>query len=138
MFVIGTLAILGALLVDRAFGVDVTILGRLKSPDEQAEWRQLRDPKDDVAEIYGVVEPPRGRNRVLVAEGDPRLIIPEEDPERRLLFVDRADGDSVVFADQVRFVARVVAALLLFAALGVLIIDRARTRRAASRTASSS
>lgn len=83
------LLVLGAGALDLVLGHEVTLLHAPKSPEEQAEWRRLRDPRDDPAEIYG--QPEGAPLRVLVARD--RLLAPPEAPGRLLLVVDRAGGD---------------------------------------------
>lgn len=87
---IAALALSGAGLLDLAAGVEVTLLHNVKDAQEQAEWRRLRDARDDPAEIYG--QPDGAPLRVLVFDRS-RLIAPAEAPDRRLLGVDRAGGD---------------------------------------------
>src|SRR5262245_61010736 len=54
-----------------AFSEVVRILARRNDPRDEAEARRLRDPRDDVAEVYGI------------PEGDPvRVVFP--DPAARI------------------------------------------------------
>ncbi|MFM8386607.1 MAG: hypothetical protein ACKOCB_07330 [Planctomycetia bacterium] len=90
------LAIAAALLactagvVDLWLGHEVTLLHATKGPEEQAEWRRLRDARDDPAEIYG--QPEGSPLRVIVPRS--RLLAPPEAPGRLLLPVERARGEA--------------------------------------------
>lgn len=67
----------------------VTVITNVHSEAERAEARRTRDPRDDIAEIYGV---PIGSPIDLVISGrgaKSRCIAPVEAPDRR--FVDRRD-----------------------------------------------
>ncbi len=116
---IAALALLGAGLLDLVAGVEVTLLHNVKSAQEQAEWRRLRDARDDPAEIYG--QPDGDPLRVLDFDHS-RLITPVEAPERRLLGVDRAAGDVPLQSRTLWRYALSVAlpALLLAGVLGLL------------------
>ncbi len=117
-----------ALTLDAAFGVEVTILSRRWSAEEEREQRRLRDPRDDVAEIYGT---PEGRPvRVLFPRRE-SLIEPREEPGRRLLAVDRLRGDTVLQSSAVRFAGLVAGAVFLLA--GGILVLLAPSRGAPSR-----
>ncbi|MFM8979336.1 MAG: hypothetical protein ACKOSS_02570 [Planctomycetia bacterium] len=75
--------------LDLGWGHEVTLLHARKSAGEQAEWRRLRDPRDDPAEIYGQ---PEGAPLRVIA-GRAGLLAPPEAPGRLLLCVDRARGE---------------------------------------------
>jgi len=63
--------------------VVVTVVGGVLTNEERADARRRLDPRDDVAEAYGVVI---GAPLTLVAErADPTFIRPIEAPSRRLL-----------------------------------------------------
>lgn len=83
------LALLAAAALDVLAGVEVTLLHNPTSPAEQAEWRRLRDPADDPAEIYGVPEGPPLRVLLLDRRD---AIEPPEAPGRVLLVTQRAAG----------------------------------------------
>ena len=99
-------------------GHEVTVLRTRHTVAEIAEWRALRDPRDDVAEIYGVADP-IGPRRLLVWPWDDRLelFVPPEDPRRTLLFVDRAPDAHLVSARVLWPVGLGGAGLLLLGAL---------------------
>lgn len=72
----------------------MTVLAKVRSPAERAAWKTSGwDPRDGVAELYGVVEPPPLTVMVWDIE---RLIRPPEDPSLRLLPLDRKSGESVL------------------------------------------
>lgn len=107
----------GMACVDLLLGVDVTLMRSPSSRAEQDEWRRLRDPRDDVAEIYGRPEP-HGDVRVLLLDRDV-LVVPPEAPERRLLFRDRAPGVMLARAAWGRVVLGALAAAGLAFVAGV-------------------
>lgn len=80
---------LAAVAADAAFGRTVTMMTGRHDQAEVTEWRTLRDPADDPAEIYG--QPlPGGPTRVFLVPGPsgaPLVSMPE-DATRQLLFVD--------------------------------------------------
>jgi hypothetical protein len=115
-----------ALLAGVLFGEEVTILNRLHDEAAREEQRRVRDPRDDVAEIYGV--PERGSLSVLWPRPE-RRILPAEDPGRVLLFVDRLGGESPLLARVVAAVAGVAGALLFVAGLGLLLSGSVSPRR---------
>ena len=89
------LPLAAAFVVDRVYGVEVTLLAKARTPEEREAWRASGwDPRDGVAELYGIVEPPAGL-RVIVLDAD-RLVRPPEDPSLALLPVDRAAGQDVL------------------------------------------
>lgn len=103
------LAIAGA--IDLAFGREVTLLARTRSDAERAAWRASGwDPRDGVAELYGIVEPPPGL-RVIVWD-DGRLVRPPEAPSLALLPVDRRAGEDPLLARALWLRAGAVAAAL--------------------------
>lgn len=114
-------------LTDTIWGREVTLLMRLHDATERAEARAIYDPRDDVAEIYGRVEP-KGHLRVIVFD-DTRLITPAEDPSRRLLFVDRPAGASVLPARTLW--GRAGYLMFGLAALGIVLLWRGRSRASA-------
>lgn len=108
--------------VDLAFGVEVTLLARTRSTAEREAWRAAGwDPRDGVAELYGIVEPPPGL-RVIVLDRD-RLLTPDEAPALRLLPIDRAAGEGVLLSRALWLRAGVAAACL---ALAVVVLGRLR------------
>ena len=87
------LPLLVAGVIDVAFGVEVTLLAKTRTPAERTAWRDSGwDPRDGVPELYGVVEPPEGL-RVIVWDHD-RLVHPPEDASLALLPIDRAAGED--------------------------------------------
>ncbi len=129
----GALVALAALLLagtgaaDLLWGVEVTLLHGPTSPEEQAEWRRLRDPADDPAEIYGQPEGPP--LRVILPAPGPALLHPAEAPGRALLVVDRAGGRAPLQSRTLWRWAATAAGPLLLA--GLLLRAAARRRRAA-------
>jgi hypothetical protein len=124
---IAALLLLGAGGLDLAFGRSLTLLHAAKSPAEQAEWRRLRDPRDDPAEIYG--QPEGAPLRVLVFDGE-RVIDPPEAPGHLLLAVDRARGE-VPLQSRTLWLRVGLAALGLLVLAGVLALLGRRRRRTA-------
>ncbi|MHC5010556.1 MAG: hypothetical protein ACYTG6_06325 [Planctomycetota bacterium] len=113
LVLVGAAALPLALLADALFGVEVTVLHHLYTPAEREAWRrEVYDPRDDVAEIYGRPES-AAPVRALVFDRS-RLIRPAEAPARRLLFVDRRAGETV-WARRTLYVG---ALLLTLGALG--------------------
>lgn len=114
--VAAALVVGGALALDLGWGAEVTLLHALKSPEEQEEWRRLRAPADDPAEIYGQPEGPA--LRVLLLGDLPAPVQPVEAPGRLLLAVDRT-GSRVPLQTRTlwRYAALLAAPLLLTAAL---------------------
>ncbi len=124
----GLLPLAVAGVVDLLFGVEVTILARMRSPAERAEWRSAGwDSRDGVAELYGIVEPPPGL-RAVVFDSD-RLVRPPEDEALVLLPVDRLAGENVLLARAWWFRAALVGAVL---ACVVALAAWPRRRRASS------
>ena len=77
---------------DQLLGVSVTYLDQPRTEAEVEEARSLRDPRDPVAELYGVPVPGRAERRLLLDRS--RLITPREDPGLRLLpLAERGRGD---------------------------------------------
>lgn len=115
-----------ALAIDAWLGVDVTFLILPKDAEARAEWRAIRDARDDVAEIYGRPVPGKARRVILPAgDADPRVIVPREAPERRLLL---STGTDVWDAEQVRWLGVGISTL---AGLLALLLWRRRPRVAA-------
>lgn len=110
--------------IDLVFGYDVTLVFQPYTEAEREQWRAVRDPKDDVAEIYGHPAPGRdARVWLLRREGDPRLVRPAEEPTRFLLLVDDGVAEVIQFGG-IRSVAMLIT---LFGALSFgLIYTRAR------------
>jgi hypothetical protein len=101
-----------------AFSEEVQILARRHDPADEAAARSARDPRDDVAEIYGI---PEGRPvRVVFPEATHR-IDPPEAPGRVLLFVDRAHGESPLLARTLAATGSAGGALLLAAGAALLL-----------------
>ncbi len=72
---------------------EVTLVEGRHGAAEVQEWRRLRDPRDDPAEIYGAVAPGPPRRVLLPPWSDPTPLVPlPEAPGRLLLFVDEAPG----------------------------------------------
>lgn len=89
------LAIAGV--IDLAFGVDVTLLAKVRTDAEREAWKTSGwDRRDGVAELYGIVEPPPNM-RVIVLDRD-RLVHPPEDKTLVLLPLDRRAGEDVLLA----------------------------------------
>lgn len=130
--VVVAVCLVGMAVVDLVFGVDVTLMRFPSSRGEQDEWRRLRDPRDDVAEIYGRPEP-HGDVRVLLLDRS-ALVVPPEAPDRRLLFRERG-GAGVWLARTAWWrtsVAALAAATLAFVlGLGVSIRTPSGTPRRA-------
>jgi hypothetical protein len=122
VLLVGTaaLALLAALVLDLAFGLEVTPIHNANDLVEQAALRRMRDPRDDPAEIYGVPERPL---RAVVFDRE-RLIRPPEAPDRALLPVHRAIGVDVLQARSVWRYALTVAAPALLLALVCWIASR--------------
>ncbi len=129
---VGLLPLVVAGAVDLFFGVEVTILARTRTPDERAEWRDVGwDPRDGVAELYGIVEPPPGLRAVVLDRE--RLVHPVEDDSLVLLPVNRLAGEDVLLARALWFRASLVAVGLVLVLLIVTWIRRAiRAPRAAA------
>ncbi|MDJ0522459.1 MAG: hypothetical protein QNJ90_10355 [Planctomycetota bacterium] len=127
---VGLLPLVVAGAVDLFFGVEVTILARTRTPDERAEWRDVGwDPRDGVAELYGIVEPPPGLRAVVLDRE--RLVHPVEDDSLVLLPVNRLAGEDVLLARALWFRASVAAAaLVLIVSLVSWIRRRVRARGA--------
>lgn len=131
------LPLLAAGAIDVAFGVEVTVLAKVRSAEERAAWKASGwDARDGVAELYGIVEPPPGL-RVIVWDRD-RILRPAEDPALALLVVDRAAGEGVLPAQALWWRAALcalgVALLLVVGRLGLSRIaarSRAGTPRGA-------
>jgi hypothetical protein len=95
-----------------AFSEEVTILARRHDAEARAAARAAFDPRDDVAELYGV---PEGRPvRVVFPDPDGR-IVPPEAPGRVLLAVDRVRGRSPLLARTLLAVGAPGGALLVLA-----------------------
>lgn len=126
--VAGLLPLATAGVVDLAFGVEVTILARLRTPPERAEWlRAGWDPRDGVAELYGIVEPQPGL-RVIVFDSE-RLVHPPEDDALVLLPVDRRAGEDALPARALWLRAAVIGLALAFlVALVTWILRRTEPR----------
>ena len=112
----------GALLAAH-FGVEVTILARVRTPEERAAWRERGwDARDGVAELYGWVEAPPGL-RVIVFDAG-RLLVPDEDPALTLLPLDRRAGEDVLTARAWHGRAILAAAALALLGLCLLLVPR--------------
>jgi len=129
LLVLAVLGIVGLELALARLGVRATLLSRRNTPAEEDEQRRVRDPRDDVAEIYGV--PVGGVDlEVLFVDAD-RFVTPREAPDRRLLPVAPGEAPPLQ-ARTVRYVGRAVAAAL--GAGGLLLWAAPRWRpRAGSR-----
>jgi hypothetical protein len=122
---VAALVLLGAGGIDAILGQEVTLVHAAKSPAEQVEWRRLRDPHDDPAEIYGQ---PEGAPLRVVLLDRTRLIDPPEAPGRLLLPVDRARGD-VPLQSRTMWMVAAASAVGALALAGVLaLIARVRRR----------
>lgn len=110
--------------IDLVFGYDVTLVFQPYTQAERDQWRAVRDPKDDVAEIYGHPAPGRDARVWLWRRGaDPRLVRPAEEPARYLLLVE----DGVAHVVQFGGIRNVAALITLFGALTLgLMYTRAR------------
>jgi hypothetical protein len=114
LVVAGLLAPLAALGATHTHGEEVTFLARVNDEAEREEARRIRDPRDDVAEIYGVAEPGGAVRSMFL---DPaRRIVPREDPSRVLYAVDRVRGQTVFLART--FLAYAVVAGVVLLAVG--------------------
>jgi hypothetical protein len=120
---LGASALPLSLLADLLFGVEVTQIHRVNSPEEQAEQRRLRDPRDDPAEIYGV--PLGGPRRVILVDRSDAFEPPEA-PGRMLLRADPALGASPLTVEGLRLRAAVAAVVLVLVGAAVLALTRAR------------
>jgi hypothetical protein len=125
LLILGLAAWPAAFLADRILGVEVTLLARMRTPAERAAWRAAGwDPRDGVAELYGIVEPPAGL-RVIVLDRD-RLVRPPEDPSLVLLAVDRARGDDPLPGRALQWRAALAGAALALCGLLLLVLPRYR------------
>ena len=119
---LGGLLLLAALVADALYGRRVTLMTNRRTETEAAQWRTLRAPLDDPAEIYG--QPlPGAPARLLFPPWQPppeTLRVPER-PGQELLFVDETPPPHLR-AGPVLGTARVLGALLL--ALGVVVALR--------------
>ena len=114
-------------LVDALFGVEVTVLARLRTPAEREAWRASGwDVRDGVAELYGIVEPPPGL-RLVVWDRD-RLLHPPEDGTLVLLPVDRAAGEDPLPTRALYLRAGLVALVALLLAAGLHALRRRGAR----------
>jgi len=110
--------------------ITVTVIANRRSAPEREEARRRRDPRDDVAEIYGVpigapidvVEPPWGRRGA--------SIVPVEAPTRRLLALEDFPRHATPAA--VRLVGWALALGLAVIGTAVVAFARRRRRRAAA------
>jgi hypothetical protein len=93
-------------------GVRATVLPRRNPPAEEDEQRRVRDPRDDVAEIYGV--PVGGADLEVVLVDEDRFVTPREAPDRRLLAVAPGEAPPLQ-ARTVRYAGRAAAAVLAVA-----------------------
>jgi hypothetical protein len=96
------------------FSEEVQILARRHGPIEEAEARANRDPRDPVAEIYGIPEREGTPVRVVFPPAA-RRIEPPEAPGAVLLFVDRARGEAPLLARTLAAVGGAGGVLLLVA-----------------------
>lgn len=107
--------------------VVVTMIANPRDGQEVRAERTLRDPRDDVAEIYGT---PVGSPIELVLRGgarSPLLITPVEQPARRLLPVEhRLDAPTPAHA---RLAAGLGSLGLAGAGVILYLVGRARRRR---------
>jgi len=94
---------LSVLVTDAAFGQTVTLLTGRHRPAEITEWRQLRDPADDPAEIYGQPLPLASQRLLFLPWQTKPDLLPLPEDEARTLF----------FADEERSVSRMRTAPLL-------------------------
>lgn len=96
------------------------------SEEERAEWRDLRDPRDDPAEIYGKPVPGRPvRVFVWQRKDDRRLVQPAEAPRRYLLLLD-GGVDDVIQADGVLMVCSILTAAGVALIVGKVLLARQR------------
>jgi hypothetical protein len=114
---VGILA--GAAVIDELLSTEVLMIS--PKPLEVVEVeRQLWEPGQPVAEIYGV---PAGRPVRVVLPDQQRLIQPEQDPELLLLQVDKASGENPLQVKTVWFVAfRVALALSVAGIFGLVFL----------------
>lgn len=111
--------------IDLAFGVEVTLLAKVRTDAEREAWKTSGwDARDGVAELYGIVEPPPGL-RAVVFDRD-RLLRPAEDAALVLLPVDRRSGEDVLLARSLWG-----RSALLAAVLAVISATLSRVRRRA-------
>jgi hypothetical protein len=90
---------LAAFALDTLFALDVTLMLDRHDAEEVREWRALRDPADDPAEIYGQCAPgPARRVHVLPWRRRAALLAVPEAPGRLLLFVDEHSDLTLVDA----------------------------------------
>ena len=123
LLALAVLAVAGLELALARLGVRATLLSRRNTPAEEDEQRRVRDPRDDVAEIYGVPVGEADLEVVLVAAD--RFVTPREAPDRRLLVVAPGEAPPLQ-ARTVRYAGRAAAAVL--AAAGVLVLAWPRRR----------
>ena len=127
--VLAVSSLISALVIDRGFGEEVLFIAP-KSPEVVALDRELWEPGQPVAEIYGV---PADRPARIVRTTSSRVIRPEEDRSLLLLQVDRASDDNPLQIKTVWFfTARLAVGLTVagFLALGAAVwLVRRRARR---------
>lgn len=91
----------GAAVIDELLSTEVLMISP-KSPEVVRVERELWEPGQPVAEIYGV---PSGHPVRIVLPDQNRLIQPEQDPDLLLLQVDKASGENPLQVKTVWFVA---------------------------------
>lgn len=113
--------------LDALFAVDVVPMTGRRTEAEVREWRRLRDPRDDPAELYGQPAPGAARRvHVWPASARDALESVPEVPGRRLLFVDEHPG--VYQVDARRLHGPALGLGLLLGVLG-LALERVTARR---------
>jgi hypothetical protein len=131
LLVLGLLAWPAARVVDAVQGTDVTLLARLRTPEERSLWmRSGWDPTQGLAALYGVVDE-RERARVVCVDEE-RLIRPSEDPTQCFLLLDALTAEELLTARALRYRAALLG--LALGLVGALLLLRTRSVRPGDRT----
>ncbi len=132
LWALAGLLLLTALVADAAFGRTVTLMTSRHDGLEIAEWRTLRDPSDDPAEIYGQPLPGGPERLILLPGASTATLAPlPEDASHVLLFVDEGRPPPRLRAVAVLTWSVGVGALLM--ALGLALAARHRRRSPVAR-----